>query len=201
MAEILDTIFALLFFKIVISGFFAILIYYQKIQDKKNLTYYQSEYHRQKEHIKTLQEHQSQLEFQIRQKQNEAALETPKKRKPKKSKEEIENDDLYDYYDFVVVGTTKINENNVSRQSILQKCKRHDPIELRREKMKNYPNAIGIWTQFGRIGYIAEDENEELAEMLDDGQKIRYCHIKKLTGGTPDKPNLGCVIELEIESY
>lgn len=96
--------------------------------------------------------------------------------------------------DTVVVGVTFDNDDGRSRQDILKKCGPGTKIELKRTPMRKYPNAIGVFTPYGQIGNISEDENEELAEYMDGGGKIDHAQIVKLTGGTKAKPTIGCVI-------
>ncbi|NKQ18460.1 HIRAN domain-containing protein [Brevibacillus laterosporus] len=63
--------------------------------------------------------------------------------------------------------------------------------------MKKYPNAVEIWSKHGQIGHISEKDAAELAPLIDRGKHI-LAAIKKITGGTNDKPTYGCVLSLQI---
>jgi HIRAN domain len=85
-------------------------------------------------------------------------------------------------------------------QDALKKCKRGDGLWLLREPKNPYdPNAISVWSQSKElIGYIKKDLAAELAPQMDRGQWIEV-KIANLTGGTPDKPTIGCNIHITFE--
>lgn len=100
--------------------------------------------------------------------------------------------------EFQVVGVTFDNEDGTNRQTILRKCSDGDMIMLRRRYSKKYPNAVEVWTEFGQIGHISEYDARVIAKLMDDGKQID-ARIKKLIGGTFEKPKLGCILLLKTD--
>lgn len=97
--------------------------------------------------------------------------------------------------DYRVVGVTFDNPNKVNRQQILKKCNVGQDITLKRKPSKQFPDAIEVWSKYGQIGHIDADDASLLAPVLDRKKRFKVT-IKKITGGTTDKPTLGCIISL-----
>jgi hypothetical protein len=85
-------------------------------------------------------------------------------------------------------------------QGALRNCEEGERLWLHREPDNPYdPNAISAWNQSKQlIGYIKRDIAADLAEQMDRGQWIEVT-IANLTGGTPDKPTIGCNIHITFE--
>ena len=72
-----------------------------------------------------------------------------------------------------VVGVTFVNNDGVSRQSIIEKLKDNDTIVLRREPTNIYDtNAIAVFTEHGQVGYIGKDYASILSPMIDAGTQL-----------------------------
>jgi hypothetical protein len=98
--------------------------------------------------------------------------------------------------DYRVVGVSFDNPNGTNRQNLLKKCVANQEITLKRKRSKEYPNAIEVWSKVGQLGHIADDDAIDLAEIIDNGTRLT-AKIKKITGGTTDKPSLGCIITIQ----
>ncbi|WP_342547679.1 HIRAN domain-containing protein [Paenibacillus sp. FSL P2-0089] len=98
--------------------------------------------------------------------------------------------------DYRVVGVSFDNSNGTNRQTLLKKCTMNQEITLKRKRSKEYPNAIEVWSKVGQLGHIADDDAIDLAEIIDNGTRLT-AKIKKITGGTTDKPSLGCIITIQ----
>lgn len=85
-------------------------------------------------------------------------------------------------------------------QDALKKCKEGERLWLLREPNNPYdPNAISVWSQSKEIiGYIKRDLAADLAPQMDRGQWIEV-KISELTGGTADKPTIGCNIHMTFD--
>lgn len=103
--------------------------------------------------------------------------------------------DFMTSYELRVVGVSFDNDNGTSRQEILAQCQSGDTVTLKRSHSKKYPNAIEVWTKHGQIGHVSSDVAERLAPDMDSGLKVE-AEIKRVTGGTEDKPTRGCIIKV-----
>ncbi|RFB34022.1 HIRAN domain-containing protein [Brevibacillus sp. VP] len=103
----------------------------------------------------------------------------------------------YEEWELLAVGVTFDNEDGTNRQTVLKRCNPGEEITLKRNTSKKYPNAVEIWSKHGQIGHISEKDAAELAPLIDRGKHI-LAAIKKITGGTNDKPTYGCVLSLQI---
>lgn len=81
----------------------------------------------------------------------------------------------------------------------LKGCKPGERLWLQREPNNPYDaNAISVWSSSKKlVGYIKKDLAADLAPQMDRGNWIEAT-IKSITGGTEDKPNIGCNIFLEF---
>lgn len=79
-----------------------------------------------------------------------------------------------------VVGLKYDNEDGTNRQEILKCCTVGDSIELKREPIQKYPNAIKVLFDGECIGYISEDDNKRLAKYMDRGGQIFDAQISYL---------------------
>jgi hypothetical protein len=76
-----------------------------------------------------------------------------------------------------VTGVTKLNVNGVERQEILARCKPGIPARLTREPANRHdPFAIAVHVAAGQIGYIPADLADEMAPLLDAGER-RYTAV------------------------
>lgn len=98
--------------------------------------------------------------------------------------------------EYRVVGVSFDNPNKVNRQTLLRKCSVGQDITLKRKPSKKYPEAIEVWSKHGQLGHIDADDATELAPVLDRGKQFKVT-IKKITGGSGEKPALGCIITLK----
>ena len=99
--------------------------------------------------------------------------------------------------EFNVVGVTHINEDGTNRQDILNKCYRGDAITLKYMPTEDKPHATEVWTKFGLIGSIASYDAEKFANDLQVEEGITG-RIKKLLGGTAEKPTVDCIIVVQL---
>lgn len=179
---------------IIIAGCIYGIVYFFKWRETAIIKSEREELQQLREKMKNAIAYIQHLEQQLRDrpepaqvKNDETSKKTIKTKKNENHLNEIEEE-------LFIVGVTFKNDDRTERQNILQKCRNGDEIRLIRTPMKKYPNAIGVFTRFGQIGNISEDENEELAKYLDNGGLIENARIHKLTGGQPNKPTIGCVI-------
>ncbi|MGQ9474676.1 MAG: HIRAN domain-containing protein [Actinomycetota bacterium] len=86
-------------------------------------------------------------------------------------------------------------------QDALKRCKEGEPLRLVREPENPYDrNAIAVYSQSNElIGHIKRDLAAELAPLMDSGVPIDV-RISELTGGTEDKPAVGCNILVQYDS-
>ena len=72
-----------------------------------------------------------------------------------------------------VVGVTFVNEDGISRQSIIKELKSSDEVTLRREPTNKYDtNAVAVFTKYGQVGYIGKDYSSIIAPMIDAGAQL-----------------------------
>jgi hypothetical protein len=61
------------------------------------------------------------------------------------------------------------------------------------------PNAVGVWSSSGQLGYLPREEailyRRLFAEIRERGYDGGTCEAV-MRGGTPDKPNIGIVLRL-----
>jgi HIRAN domain len=95
-----------------------------------------------------------------------------------------------------IVGEAMMNADGQSRQIELQRCSSGEQITVVREPENPHDNkAVRIDSIRGvTIGYISK-QDRWLADLMDKGVPVRGI-INDVTGGTRDKPSLGCVIRI-----
>jgi hypothetical protein len=98
-----------------------------------------------------------------------------------------------------IVGVTKKNPDGTDRQELLKKCKEGQELALVLDPDNPYDkNAIKICTLAGhQLGWIAKEDTTEIREWMSQFE-FSEAEIHKLLGGTPDKPTLGCEIEIRL---
>jgi hypothetical protein len=91
-----------------------------------------------------------------------------------------------------VVGVTHRNSDRKSRQKIIKKCNRLDPLLLDTEEDNPHdPNAIRVLRQNGeQIGYLDAALAKQLASRIKQGYRFD-AFIADLTGGVDAKPTTG----------
>jgi hypothetical protein len=60
-------------------------------------------------------------------------------------------------------------------------------------------NAVGVWSSFGKLGHLPREEAALYRPLFDEIRSRGYdggCCEAVMTGGTPDKPNIGIVLRL-----
>lgn len=96
-----------------------------------------------------------------------------------------------------VVGVTNKNIDNRNRQDILKECLEGEQLVLIKEidnKFSRY--AIKVCRLNGeQLGYL-EDKLSQKIHFRD--MSIATVYINEIIGGTEDKPNLGCLIEIQF---
>lgn len=100
-----------------------------------------------------------------------------------------------------IAGVTQNNEDGSNRQNILKTCQPEDKLLLRREHYNKYDkNAIQILLKRTgkQLGYINREVTAEIAPYIDSGNSI-WAEITSLTGGSAQKPTIGCNIRIYIE--
>lgn len=95
--------------------------------------------------------------------------------------------------EFEVIGVSDYNEDGKNRQDIFMRCYRGDTVTLEYFPTEDRPHVVEVWTKFGKIGNLAP---YDVAMHIDFFQSTASSTgvIKKLTGGTEEKPELGCIV-------
>src|SRR5690606_25120431 len=99
--------------------------------------------------------------------------------------------------EFEVIGVTEPNEDGKNRQDVFIRCYRGDTITFKFRPTEDRPNVVEVWTKFGMIGYLAPYDVGRHIEFF-QSTEIPTGEIKKLTGGTAQKPELGCMVSVYI---
>ena len=100
----------------------------------------------------------------------------------------------------VTFSNTKRSEGRRNRQRIIEDSQLNGGayLELFREADNPHDkNAISVWFDKEKIGYLSAELVRDLAPLFDKGGKIAPlgCDI---TGGTHDRPTFGVNIELQV---
>ncbi len=99
--------------------------------------------------------------------------------------------------EFEVIGVTDQNEDGKNRQDIFIRCYRGDVVTLKHLPTEERPNVVEVWTKFGMIGYLAPYDVAQHIQFFSTAENPTG-EIKKLTGGTEDKPELGCIVAVYV---
>ena len=85
------------------------------------------------------------------------------------------------------------------RQEIVARCWQGAGVKLiRNSRNRHDKNAIEVHVfHRGHIGFIPREEAESLAPFIDGGGKAE-AYIAELTGGTPDKPTIGVILQVTL---
>ncbi len=95
-----------------------------------------------------------------------------------------------------------------NRQELLKKCSTNQKVFIKWDKDNPYSktgHALAVFTTINnkteQLGHIPENKTKELfrkyeKQFNNDNSFIIEGYISKLTGGTQEKPTLGCVIEV-----
>jgi len=122
--------------------------------------------------------------------------------KNKNSKQTV-NTSNHKLFDTTIAGVTFDN-----RQDLLKKCSVNQKVFIKWEKDNPYSktgHALAVFTTINnkieQLGHIPEVKTNELFEKYenqfnDNNSFTIEGHISKITGGTQDKPTLGCVIKI-----
>ena len=104
-----------------------------------------------------------------------------------------------------VAGVTYRNRDETHRQKLIAKLKVGDMLFLNHDpENKHDRNAIEVYcerkgwfgsTSYDQIGFLNRELAEDMAAHMDTGGKA-HAVITDITGGTPDKPTLGCNIRV-----
>ncbi len=96
-----------------------------------------------------------------------------------------------------VAGVSYKNPDGTERQEILLRLDPGDIAGLVREPDNPHgSDAIAVVDpHYGQLGYIPGHIATRLADELDSG-KTGFARIVEITGGTGDKPHLGCAVEV-----
>ena len=111
-------------------------------------------------------------------------------------KNTFDEEDEKDFIFTKVAGVSKKNDDGVERQTILQNCYEGEALILERDiynEVSNYAIKVCRMCNDEQIGYL----NDSLAKKLKNREIERFeVVLKEITGGTIDKPNLGCNIKI-----
>jgi len=122
-----------------------------------------------------------------------------KRKKQYESNLQKENSDYVSEHseEFEVIGNTDLNEDGKNRQEIFMRCYRGDKVTLEYLPNEDRPHVVEVWTKFGMIGYLAP---YDVAKHIDFFQSTTSPtgEIKKLTGGTAEKPDFGCIVAVYV---
>jgi hypothetical protein len=101
-------------------------------------------------------------------------------------------------YDTRVAGVSHTSELGKSRQKIIKTCNIGEIVILTPYPMDNYPKSVIIKRVNGDdIGFLPEDfiiKNDIFGRLQNGGTVL--AKIKEFTGGTFNKPTIGCIIEI-----
>lgn len=101
------------------------------------------------------------------------------------------------------MGTYTLNVVGESyRQDAIRRCREGHRVVLKREPENPHDaNAVAVLRENGeQIGYLSRDNAEWVAEVMDKGKQVE-AKIKRITGGTRDKPSRGVVIEVDTAPH
>lgn len=102
-------------------------------------------------------------------------------------------------YTIKVKGESYTNPDGTKRQDVLRQCQPGENILLVREPLNKYDkNAVAIFREkdHQQLGYASRNNAEWIARIINDGGKIK-AKIKKIIGGTAEKPSLGILIDVD----
>ena len=89
-----------------------------------------------------------------------------------------------------------------NRQQLILKCRKGQKIVIVNEPMKKYPHAMAVYATDRKSGKKLGYLNDELAQDVfadhRNGNEI-IGKILDITGGTRDKPAIGCNIEFYVD--
>ena len=111
--------------------------------------------------------------------------------------EDTEDEDE-DFIFTKVVGVTQKNDDDVERQEILKYCYEGEKLILEYDfhnKYSKYAIKVCRANNGEQIGYL-EDKLSQKIHFRDMSTATVY--IDEIIGGTEDKPNLGCLIEIQF---
>ena len=83
------------------------------------------------------------------------------------------------------------------RQDTIRRCRKGERVILKREPDNPHDNnAVAALREDGdQIAYLSRDNAEWVARLMDEGKELE-AKIKRITGGTRDKPTRGVVIDV-----
>ncbi len=99
--------------------------------------------------------------------------------------------------EFEVIEVTGQNEDGKNRQDIFMRCYRGDIVTLKHLPTEGRPNVVEVWSKFGMIGFLAPYDVAKYIEFFNAAENPTG-EIKKLTGGTEEKPELGCIVAVFV---
>jgi hypothetical protein len=99
--------------------------------------------------------------------------------------------------DFEVMEVTEMNADGKNRQEIMTRCYRGDTVTLEFKPTEESPYYVEVWTKFGVIGTLAPYDVAKHIGFFRTTDNLTG-EIKKLTGGTIDKPEHGCIISVYL---
>lgn len=95
-----------------------------------------------------------------------------------------------------IAGEAQVNNDGITRQSIIRNLHDGDPVTLIREPSNRFdPSAIKLMSRYGQIGYIARRVASDLAIDMDRGGTVSAT-IKDIRGDYPDP--MGVWIEVTL---
>lgn len=117
---------------------------------------------------------------------------------PRKAKQ-MSQDEPLEIIETRVAGVSFNNDDGTSRQEILKRCTTGESIRLIHAPMPGHEFAVKVLRENGeQLGYIPSEDAEDVESWVNSANKVT-AKIKKITGGTQDKPTVGCVIEIRID--
>lgn len=100
-----------------------------------------------------------------------------------------------------VAGESFQNEDGRSRQKIIAALAPREIVTLALEPNNRFDKrAIAVFSKRGQIGYVAKADASHpyLFERLREGRQVN-ASILNIIGGTPDKPNRGVWLDVDID--
>jgi len=99
-----------------------------------------------------------------------------------------------------VHGVSYRNSDGSSRQDIINRLSRNDPLRLIPEPSNHYDkHAVQVMSRYGMVGYVPADMSAKIATRLSAGASPNV-FVQWVAGGSPSKPELGLGIIVDFDT-
>ena len=99
-----------------------------------------------------------------------------------------------------IVGDSLRNADGGSRQAEVKLCRVGEPVELlRKAGGRHDPPGVAVISCRGvQLGHLKAEQARWIGTRMDEGAPIPAI-IERIDGGTPDRPNFGIAIRLNVD--